>query len=237
MGLHFLAFWLCGLSFPCILAFWAFISLHFGLVGLHFLAFWPRRLSFPCILALWAFISLHFGLVGFYFPAFWPCGPSFPCILVLWAFISLHFGLVGLHFLEFWPCGLSFPCILALWAFISLHFGLVGFHFLAFWHCGPSFPCILFFWGSASGAPLTSCQKLPLCPRGLELAANPEWSSNPRQGRRRRRIIKASSPSFPCISPGAWSPPLTQNVLLHAPEEHQPLPGETQAAHHQGLVS
>ena len=42
------------------LAFWAFISLHFGLVGLHFLAFWPCGPSFPCILAFWAFISLHF---------------------------------------------------------------------------------------------------------------------------------------------------------------------------------
>ena len=35
------------------LAFWAFISWHFGLVGLHFLAFWPCGPSFPCILALW----------------------------------------------------------------------------------------------------------------------------------------------------------------------------------------
>ena len=66
------------------LAFWAFISLHFGLVGLHFLAFWPCGPSVPCILALWAFISLHFGLVGLHFLAFWPCGLSFPCILALW---------------------------------------------------------------------------------------------------------------------------------------------------------
>ena len=54
------------------LAFWAFISLHFGLVGLRFLAFWPCGLSFPCILALWAFISLHFGFVGFHFLSFLP---------------------------------------------------------------------------------------------------------------------------------------------------------------------
>ena len=146
------------------LAFWAFISLHFGLVGLHFLAFWPCGPSFPFILAFSgsasgtspqvlkngpfaqrpyngfisavtssilqflafrAFISLHFGLVGLHFLAFWPCGPSCPCI-------SLHFGLVGFHFL-------------ALWAFISLHFGLVGLHFLAFWPCGPSFPFIFAF--------------------------------------------------------------------------------------------
>ena len=144
------------------LAFWAFISLHFGLVGLHFLAFWPCGPSFPCILALWAFISLHFDLVGLHFLAFWPfrgqlLGPpphvakngpfaqrpynglisagtgSILQFLAFWAFISLHFGLVGLHFLAFWPCGPSFPCILALWAFISLHFDLVGLHFLAFW--------------------------------------------------------------------------------------------------------
>ena len=56
------------------LAFWAFISLHFGLVGLHFFAFWPCGPSFPCILALWAFISLHFGLVGLHFLAFWLFG-------------------------------------------------------------------------------------------------------------------------------------------------------------------
>ena len=138
MGLHFLAFWPCGPSFPFILAFSGsasgpppqvakngpfaqrpyngFISAVTGSI-LQFLAFW-------------AFSSLHFGLVGLHFLAFWPCGPSFPCILALWAFSSLHFGLVGLHFLAFWPCGLSFPCILALWAFISFYFGLFG---VGFW--------------------------------------------------------------------------------------------------------
>ena len=185
------------------LAFWAFMSLHFGLVGLHFLAFWLCGPSFPCILAswafMWAFISLHFGLVGLHFLAFWPCGPSFPCILAfsgsasgapphklpkmarlpnvltvdlsapclapfcsflaLWAFISLHFGLVGLHFLAFWPCRSSFPCVLAFWAFISFHFGLVGLHFLAFWP----------FRGQLLGPlPPTSCQKWPVCPTSLQ---------------------------------------------------------------------
>ena len=179
MGLHFLAFWPFGLSFPFILALWAFISLHFGLVGLHFLAFWPCELSFPCILALWAFISLHFGLVGLHFLVFWLCGPSFFCILALWAFTSLHFGLVGLHFLAFWPfrgqllgpppqvakngpfaqrpyngfiravTG-SILQFLAFWPFISLHFGLVGLHFLAFWPCGSLFPCVLAFWAFIS---------------------------------------------------------------------------------------
>ena len=147
-GVHFLAFWPCGPSFPCILALWAFISLHFGLWGLHFLAFWPCGPSFPCILALWAFISLHFGLVGLHFLAFWPLGPSFPCILALGAFISLHFGLAGLYFIAFWPCGPSFPCILALWAFISLHFGFL----------------VVSFWG----APATCCQKWPVCPTSLQ---------------------------------------------------------------------
>ena len=187
LGLHFLAFWPCRPSFPCILALWAFISLHFGLVGLHFLAFWPCGPSFPCILALWAFISFHFGFFGV---SFWGASPrvakngpfaqrpyngfisavtgSILKFLAFWAFISLHFGLVGLHFLAFWPPGPSFPCILAFWAFISLHFGLVGLHFLAFWPCGPSFPCILAFSGSASGPPPTSCQKLPVCPTSLQ---------------------------------------------------------------------
>ena len=198
LGLHFLAFWPCRPSFPCILALWAFISLHFSLLGLHFLAFWPCGPSFPCILALWAFISLHFGFFGvfisFHFGlfgvGFWGSPPqvakngpfaqrphngfisavtgSILKFLAFWAFISLHFGLVGLHFLAFWPPGPSFPCILAFWAFISLHFGLVGLHFLAFWPCGPSFPCILAFSGSASGVPPTSCQKWPVCPTSLQ---------------------------------------------------------------------
>ena len=192
LGLHFLAFWPCGPSFPCILALWAFISLHFGLVGFHFLAFWPCGPLFPCILALWASISLHFGLVGLHFVAFWHCGPSFRCILALWAFISLHFGIVGLyflafwhcgsHFLAFWPCGPLFPCILALWAFISFHFGLFG---VSFW-----------------GPPPTSCQKWHVCPTSLQ------WIYQ-----RRDRLHFAVSrllslhflafwpcgPSFPCI--------------------------------------
>ena len=69
-------FWPCGPSFPCILAFWALMSFHFGLLGLHFLIFWPFGLSFPCILAFWA---------------------PFLFILAFWAFISFHFGLLGLQ--------------------------------------------------------------------------------------------------------------------------------------------
>ena len=111
LGLHFLAFWPCGPSFPCILALWAFISLHFGLVGLHFLSFWPfrgRLLGPPPQVAkngpfaqrpYNGFISAVTG--------------SILQFLAFWAFISLYFGLVGLHFLAFWPCGPSFPFILA----------------------------------------------------------------------------------------------------------------------------
>ena len=36
VGLHFLAFWPCRPSFPCILGLWAFISFHFGLFGVGF---------------------------------------------------------------------------------------------------------------------------------------------------------------------------------------------------------
>ena len=154
----FLSFWPCGPSFPCILAFWAFISFHFGLLGLHFLSFWPFGLSFS---------------------SFWPFGPSFPFILAFWAFISFHFGLLhfGLAvaslwapptscqkrsvfpmphiknlaapgpapFSTFWPFGPSFPFILAFCAFISFQFGLLGLHFLSFWPVGPS-SCILALW-------------------------------------------------------------------------------------------
>ena len=156
MGLHFLAFWPCGPSFPCILALWAFISFHFGLVGLHFLAFWPFRGQLlgppPQVAKNGPFAQRPYN--GFSSAV---TGP-----------ILQFFSLLGLHFLAFWLCGPSFPCILALWAFISLHFGLVGIHFLSFWLCGPSFPCILAFSGSASGPPPTSCQKWPVCPTSLQ---------------------------------------------------------------------
>ena len=45
-------FWPFGPSFPFILAFWAFISFHFGLLGLHFFSFWPFGPSFPFIFGL-----------------------------------------------------------------------------------------------------------------------------------------------------------------------------------------
>ena len=156
LGLHFLAFWPCGPSFPCILALWAFISLHFCLVGLHFLSFWPFRGQLlgspPQVAKNGPFAQRPYN--GFSSAV---TGP-----------ILQFFSILGLHFLAFWPCGPSFPCILALWAFISLHFGLVGLHFLSFWPCGPSFPCILAFSGSASGVPPTSCEKWPVCPTSLQ---------------------------------------------------------------------
>ena len=161
-------FWPSGPSFPFILALWAFISFHFGLLRLHFLSFWPfpgqllgsppphklpKMSRFPS-LPYNEFSSAETGSI-FQFLAFW-------------AFISFHFGLVGLHFLSFWPYGPSFPFILALWAFISFHFGFVGLHFLAFWPCGPSCPCILALSGSASGPPppdkLPKMARLPNLP-------------------------------------------------------------------------
>ena len=211
MGLHFLAFWPCGPSFPCILALWAFISLHFGFVGLHFLSFWlfrgpllgptPQVAKNACLPNVLQWIyqrrdRLHFAV----------------------------FSILGLHFLAFWPCGPSFPCILALWAFSSLHFGLVGLNFLAFWPCGPAFPFILAFSGSASGPPPTSCQKWPVCQTSLQ------WIY---QRRDRLHFAVGSllglhflafwpcGPSFPCIlalwafisfhfglfGVGFWAPP------------------------------
>ena len=153
LGLVFLSFWPFGLSFPfsfCsdgpgpssklipfILAFWAFISFHFGLLdvdsfhfGLLGLSFWPFRASFPFILAFRAFPKGHLARI-------WPkiaisllnCAifpfPKF----AFWGFIFFHFGLLGLAFL-------SFPFILGFWAFISFHFGLLGFGFLSLWPCG-----------------------------------------------------------------------------------------------------
>ena len=203
LGLHFLAFWPCGPSFACILALWAFISLHFGLVfGLHFLAFWPCGPSFPFILAFSGSASGPTPQVAKNGPfAQRPYNGFISAVtgsilqfLAFWAFISLHFGLVGLHFLAFWPCGPSFPCILALWAFISFHFGLFGVGFCA---------------------PPTSCQKWPVCPTSLQ------WIYQ-RRDRPHFAVFSAQGlhflafwpwgPSFPCIlafSGSASGPPPT----------------------------
>ena len=136
VGLHFLAFCTCGPSCPCILALWAFISLHFGFVGLHFLAIWffrsqllgpPSQVATNGPFAQRPVAFWHCGTLGFA-PSRLRSGwawPMFGRIFALWACISLHFGLVGVHFLTFWPCRLSFPCLLAAWAFISLYIGAV----------------------------------------------------------------------------------------------------------------
>ena len=144
MGLHFLSFWPFGPSFPFILAFWAFISFHFGLLGLHFLHFWPVWAATwgpPHKLPKTARFLMKFQQIlsaprPAAFCNFWPFGPSFPFILAFWAFISFHFGLLGFHFVSFWPFGRSFPFILAFWAFISFHFSLLGVHLLSFCFLG-----------------------------------------------------------------------------------------------------
>ena len=115
MGVHFLVFWPCRPSFPCILGFCAFISLHFGLVGLHFLVFWPCGPSFPCfrgqLLGPPPHVAKNYPFAQRPYNGFISAvtGPILQ-FLAFWAFVSLHFGLVGLHFLVFWPCGPSFPC-------------------------------------------------------------------------------------------------------------------------------
>ena len=144
-------FWPFGPSFPFILAFWIFISFHFGLLGFHFLSFWPFRPSFPFILAFWAFISFHFGLLGLHFLNFWvvwaaTCGPAHKLPKTARFLLKLEQILSAPRpaaFCNFWPFGLSFPFILAFWAFISFYFGLVGLHFFSFWPFGLSFPSFL----------------------------------------------------------------------------------------------
>ena len=68
LGLDFLSLWPLGPSFSFILAFWAFISFHFGLWA--FIC--PFGPSFPFILAFWAFICPF----GPSILSFWPEGLS-----------------------------------------------------------------------------------------------------------------------------------------------------------------
>ena len=147
--LHFVSFGPFGLSFSVILAFWAFISFHFGLLGLDFLSLWPLGPWFPCILAFSKRArgipptsyqaprqKSHFYIIDLTAPGF----PWFLDFLAFWAFcafISFYFGLLG-------SFGFVFS-ILAFWTFISFHFGLLGLHFLSFWPFRVSFPFILAF--------------------------------------------------------------------------------------------
>ena len=181
MGLHFLAFWPFGLWFPFILAFWAFISLHFCLLGLHFLAFWPFGPWFRCILAFWwpacglppyklpkIACFPNFPYKEFNFPSQGPVlqGPPYNLLIHChplprhfpsFPFILAFWAFISFHF---WPFGPSFPFILALWAFISFHFCLLGLHFLAFWPFGRSFPCILAFFSDPEHRRGISCMGL-----------------------------------------------------------------------------
>ena len=136
------------------MAFWAFISFHFGLFRLYFFS----------LVFLWAFISFHFGLLGLHFLSFWCFGLSFPFILAFWAFISFHFGLFSSIFcfckwqiLEGKIAKLKGNCRfgpnpgqVAFAPSFSFHFGFLGLHFLSFWSFGPSFPFILAFWAFIS---------------------------------------------------------------------------------------
>ena len=93
------------------LAFWAFVSLHFGLVGLHFLVFWPCGPSFPCfrgqLLGPPPHVAKNYPFAQRPYNGFISAvtGPILQ-FLAFWA--------LGFHFFAFWPCGRSFPCILAL---------------------------------------------------------------------------------------------------------------------------
>ena len=150
-------FWPCVLSFPFILALWAFISFHFGFVGRHFLSFWHFGPSFPFILAWWAFISLHFGLVGLHLLSFWPCRPNFLLFLPFGGQLlvspphklpkTIRFSNVPYKEFSSARPGSIFQ-FLTFCAFISFHFGLLGLHFLSFWAFGFSFPFILPLWAS-----------------------------------------------------------------------------------------
>ena len=154
------------------MAFWAFISFHFGLLGLHFLSFWlfapskkaicqdlAQNCHFPFKFCNFSFSKICLlGFISFRFLSFWPFGPSFPFIL---AFSGL------------------FPFILAFWAFISFHFGLLGFHVLSFWPFGPSFP---FIFGLS----------------GLPRGARPQVAKNGRFLMKFKQILSAPTPAAFC---------------------------------------
>ena len=231
MGLHFLAFWPCGPSFPCILALWAFISFHFGLFGVSFWAPPPHvAKSRPFAQRPYNGFISAFGL---HFPAFWPCGPLFPFILAFSGSasgpppqVAKNSPLAQRPYNGFISAVTgSILQFLAFWAFISLHFGLVGFHFLAFWPCGPSFPCILAVWAFTSfhfglfgvgfrAPPPTSCQNWSVCPTSLQ------WIY---QRRNRRHFAVFSllglhflafwpcGPLFPCILALGPTPQVAKN--------------------------
>ena len=145
LWLHFLSFLPSHLSFPLILAFWAFspfIAFHFGLLGLHFLSYLPSPPSFPFIFAFSPVISLHFEILGLHCLSFWPFEwPSFPFIFAFSPFISIHFGLLktnGFHFCSFSRFVASCAFILAFCGSICFHVGFLWLCFcpLIFAFCG-----------------------------------------------------------------------------------------------------
>ena len=79
LGLHFLSFWPLNLSFPFILAFWAFMCFHFGLLILHF---WLFGRSCAFILAFWAFLFSRMRSEGF------------PFIVGVWGWTCVRFVLL-----------------------------------------------------------------------------------------------------------------------------------------------
>jgi len=163
------------------LAFWVFISFHFGPFGASF----PLFLAFLVLhflhFAFWTLISFHFGLLSGQkgHPArIWPKLAIFPLNFAIFPFQK--FAVLGLHFslLDFfsyiWPFAPSFPYILAFWAFISFHFGPFGASFplfLAFWGFIPSFwpfgcwfPFILAFGAVQKGHPARIGPKIAIFP-------------------------------------------------------------------------
>ncbi len=126
---HFLSFWHFGPSFPFILAFWAFMSVHFFIFGLARGV--PPTSSKKRLFFLRNLTTVYqhrdavhfvlFCLLGLHFLSFWHCGHSFPVILTFRA--SFPFILA---------CGVPFPFIFAFWAFLSFDFGILGLHFFHF---------------------------------------------------------------------------------------------------------
>ena len=116
-------FWSCEPSFPSILAFCRFMSLHFGLLWLHLLSCRLFVALSSSALAFCAFICFHVGFLWLISPfilAF--CG--FVCFHVgfLWFHLLFIFGLLWLYFLSFFAfCG-----------FISFHFWFLRLHPLSF---------------------------------------------------------------------------------------------------------
>ena len=106
-SLAFLSFWPVGPCFPFILASWASISFHFGLLGFSFPCVFKKPLAQICYLSLSKMVTSSKQiqpkncLQNWSFCSF---GPSFPFILAFWGFISFHFGLLGFHFLSFFAC-------------------------------------------------------------------------------------------------------------------------------------